>query len=227
MDNNDYVNLNEATKAPIKYSLNEDKLDRLLGIHEKNGYIIISACREDWSDDKAENKTINKQKTKQLCSDIHKAGYTFCPVYGGSMEEIDGKKVSVPGEASMIVYNSNREGKAGDISKLFALGKHLTKKYNQYSFYYKENGKNPAWIDRNGKTIQKFGNLKIARVAKEATEKYFTDFNNPKKIDAGKIKRFSAMEEEIYFNPPSSSFGEKRVRETSGEMILEEKVFNY
>jgi len=227
MNNENYVNLNEATKSPVSYTLNEDKIDRLLNVHEKNGYIIISACREDWDEKNPENnKTINKQKTRELQSDIHKAGYTFTPVYGGSLEEIDGKKVSVPGETSMIVYNSGKDGKALDINKIFEFGKALTKKYNQYSFYFKKPGEKPIWADRNGKTVTTFKeNLKIARAAKEATEKYYTDFNNPKKVDAGKLKRFSALEEEIYFNPPASSFAERRARETSGEIILEDKKF--
>ena len=75
--------------------VNEIGLNRLFNKHTENGYVMLSACRHDWSeDDEVENREINniKTKTKELKEDIQKAGYQYIPVQGGFIED-DGTEV--------------------------------------------------------------------------------------------------------------------------------------
>ena len=125
--------------------VNEIGLNRLFNKHTENGYVMVSACRHDWSeDDEVENREINNIKTKELKDDIQKSGYQYIPVQGGFVED-DGTEVV---EKSFLIVNfRNKAGKgepAGDFSKLKELAIELCGKFNQDSVLVVEPGGKPT-----------------------------------------------------------------------------------
>jgi len=164
--------------------VNEIGLNRLFNKHTENGYVMVSACRHDWSeDDEVENREINNIKTKELKEDIQKAGYQYIPVQGGFVED-DGTEVV---EKSFLIVNfRNKAGKgepAGDFSNLKELAISLCGKYNQDSVLVVEPGGKPTYYTRDGKVDGQFDSVSV----RNAAQMYFT------RIGGG--RKFSFIEE--------------------------------
>lgn len=75
--------------------LTEKNLSRISKGHEKDGYIIISASRDIYSNSE------NDVRTKQLRDYLKKSNYSYIPLYGG-YKELGADKASF--EKSFIVY---------------------------------------------------------------------------------------------------------------------------
>lgn len=69
----EYMEVGDTNTFPLQ-PLNEMTVDRLLGKHYNNGFIIISASRGE-----NDNQT-NNQLSKQLLNDIKNSGFSFVPV---------------------------------------------------------------------------------------------------------------------------------------------------
>ena len=185
--------------------VNEIGLNRLFNKHTENGYVMVSACRHDWSeDDEIENREINNIKTDELKDGIQKSGYQYIPVQGGFIED-DGTEVV---EKSFIIVNfRNKSGKgelAGDFSNLKDLAISLCGKYNQDSVLVVAPGAKPQYITRTGDVDMEFNDVSIRNNA----EKYFT------RIGGG--RKFSFMSETTQ---PGTING-RRVREMKGEICV-------
>lgn len=159
--------------------VNEIGLNRLFNKHTENGYVMVSACRHDWSeDDEVENREINNIKTKELKEDIQKAGYQYIPVQGGFVED-DGTEVV---EQSFLIVNfKNKSGNgvhAGDFSKLKELAISLCGKYNQDSVLVVEPGEKPTYYTRTGEVDGQF----TSRTVRDAAQQYFTKIGGGRKF---------------------------------------------
>lgn len=158
----------------------ETSLNRLLGKHTENGYVIVSACRADWdSDDELKNRQMNNKMTEALKNDIYNAGYQYIPVSGGFIEE-DGTEVR---ETSFIIVNyKNKNGngeKATDFESLKNLAIELCKKYNQMSVLVKEPNGNPTYYKKDGSVDFALSDKFTVR---DVTQKYFTHLGGGKKF---------------------------------------------
>lgn len=159
--------------------VNEIGLNRLFNKHTENGYVMVSACRHDWSlDDEVENRELNNIKTKELKEDIQKAGYQYIPVQGGFVED-DGTEVV---EQSFLIVNyRNKSGNgvnAGDFSKLKDLAIKLCGKYNQDSVLVVEPGGKPTYYNRNGEIDGQF----TFKTVRDTAQRFFTRIGGSRKF---------------------------------------------
>lgn len=220
------------------YPLLEDKVDRLIKIHSKNGYGIISAFRGD------KTREENLERTEKLKKDLGNMGWSYTIAYGGGFQEKENPgefDVSKPkfNEISVIVYNHNRKNKEADLKQdLIFLGK----KYNQDDIYYQEPGGKAHWYNKDGKIDATFGST----AKNDPTQQYFTGIGKSRlsKRDKKRIKndgkltsqkaldlRFSGVMEGI--NPPPSTLVEEIKRKNAGEIFVssfnvlsEDEVYN-
>lgn len=155
-------------------NIRESSMSRELALGQEYGYIIVSACRGDWSGDEKENKRINKQKTKELMGLIQSYGYSYVPVMGGFREKGIGEVL----EDSFFILNYDRNIKGkGDISDLWDFGVLVCKKFNQDSFlFYDPKEGKPYYADKYGKADDyKFGTI-IFNAPTSSDKPFFTSF---------------------------------------------------
>ena len=188
-------------KIDEKKVVKETSLNRLLNKHTDNGYVMISACRHDWSEDPLKNREMNNIKTKELKSDISAAGYQYIPVQGGFIED-DGTEVVK--QSFIIVNYKNRSNDTGDFNELKELAISLCGKYNQDSVLVVSPVAKPQYITRTGDVDMEFNDVSIRNNA----EKCFT------RIGGG--RKFSFMSETTQ---PGTING-RRVREMKGEICV-------
>ena len=132
--------------------VNEDVVSRLLNIHEKTGYIIITAQSEKHTAEQ------NISMQKKLLKEIKDSGFSYKTkgISGGSLEDDgtykDGSKKfkKIDGEKSIIVFCKKTDGTNGDINELKKLGIKWAKDYDQHSFYFKHPNNQPLWIGADG-----------------------------------------------------------------------------
>ena len=98
------------------HTLLEDKVDRLINIHSKKGFGVVSACRRDKTNEE------NLKRTEQLKKDLSELDWSYTIGYGGGFQKNgneEGFDISKPkfNEISVIVYNHNRKNeKVGTIT---------------------------------------------------------------------------------------------------------------
>lgn len=200
----------------------EDKVDKLLSYHSKNGYGVVSACRGD------KTSKENLARTEKLKKDLSDLGWSYTIGYGGGFKEKGSEfDTSKPNfnEISIIVYNHNRKEEKRDLKQdLISLGK----KYNQDDIYYQEPNGKAHWYDKNGNIDATFGEV----VKNDPGQQFFTGIgksrlskNDKKKIQNGKLgskkaleHRFSGIMEGI--NPPPSTLIEEIKRNNMGEVFV-------
>lgn len=130
------------------YPLLEDKVDRLISVHTKKGFGVVSACRRD------KTNVENLKRTEQLKKDLSEMGWSYTIGYGGGFQKKgseEGFDTSKPkfNEISIIVYNHNRkDGNKNLLKDLISLGR----KYEQDDIYYQEPDGKAYWYDKNGNT---------------------------------------------------------------------------
>lgn len=179
-------------------------LAKHLDYHEKKGYVIISANR----DEKPYKE--NKKSYDELHNLLKNSKYSFKKVSGGSLEISGYDKENKPlfkevrGEPSFIVYPNTKTGDIVSAHEVFKFGKQLASKFNQFSVYYKDDkNSKPRWFNPNP-TNTAAGEItnfeKRVRINSNETkydeqqkkevpvDKYYTDFNRGKN---GTSKRFN------------------------------------
>ena len=169
--------------------VNETTLNRLLNKHTDSGYVMVSACRNDWvshdEDDSAgcrKNQEMNNRKTDELKQDIYDTGFQYIPVKGGFIEQSTG----VPKEEdSFIIVNYKRRSNVPEknMNELKEIAIDLCGKYNQDSVLIVEPGKKPAYVKRDGSVDFEFGGSFTVR---DAAQQFFTRL--------GKGRRFTFLE---------------------------------
>ena len=159
--------------------VSEDIISRMLKIHEKTGYIIITAQ----SDKHTPEQNIAMQK--ELLEKIKKSGFSYKTkgISGGSLEDDgvyqDGSKKfkKINGEKSIIVFCKKTDGTTGDINELKKLGMKWAADYHQHSFYFKHPNNQPLWIGKDGTPRNSFHKkMKI----NDNNEPFYTNLNGGK-----------------------------------------------
>ena len=166
------MKLDEAYK--IAGVITEDSLNRLQEVHRKNGYAIVSACRNEFT------KEENEKRTNQLKEILQKSSFSFKKVLGGFIEtKEDGSKKEVK-EKSFIIYNYDKNGNVAEKDKLFKFALQICKKFNQDSILYSEKGDKPRYYTQQGKVDSSFSNAGFTFNDKK--QQYFTDFSKNKRF---------------------------------------------
>lgn len=168
----------------------ESGLNRL-NQHLENGeaMAIVSAFRSDNS------LSTNRENTEKLRKLALTAGFGYAKVVGGYVEEVDGKKIPVE-EDSTIIYAP----KGLERSLLtFAMGMGI--KFKQDSILWVSSKGEAQWIaTRNDSTIGKINSrLKLGNFNVTDTQKYYTKIGKKKFI-------FKSLDEQAPRRPTFSEF---------------------
>ena len=206
----EYMEVGDTNTFPLQ-PLNEMTVDRLLGKHYNNGFIIISASRGE-----NDNQT-NNQLSKQLLNDIKNSGFSFVPVFGGFIENKGTENEKQVYETSYIVLNFDRNGNEKDFNALKNLAINLCKKYNQDSVLVKAPNGAPQYITQNGNVDMEFnGDVKI----NDLTQQYFSSFIKTQNIDKNQDNRKHTS----FINPKPMTYNEGHIRHLKGEKFLTENI---
>lgn len=206
------------------YPILEDKVNRLINNHAKNGFAVISACRGE------NTKEENLKKTEELKKDFKQLGWSYTIAYGGGFVEkgnegeFDNTKPKF-NEISFVVYNYNKNKDRNLLKDMLA----LCAKYKQDDIYYQESNGKAYWYNSKGEKDATFSLLS----KNDEGQKYFTGFGSSKfskkmkeeYLKTGELKnkkafehRFSGIMEGI--NPPPASNAEAMLRESKGEVFI-------
>lgn len=180
------------TKYRLKeINIHETSLEGMFGKHSEAGYIIISAFRG--GDDVADQLKQNLQASKQLKSDIRSTGYSFIPVWGGFIENVNTPEAKTVREQAYIVFNYKKRDLQPDSEELKQIGKTLCRKYKQESFLYKPTGtaNKAMYINGSGSVIANFTTASPTQAADE----YFTSLSKSRKKGN---KKFTYREGKVY-----------------------------
>ena len=224
----------------IKYMpLTETTINRVVNGHDKEGYAIISACRESiYKNDNGdisliekdgyfkidpnsqEHTDINNIHTKQLKEKIKNNNYSYVEVFGGFKEE--GQK-EASFEKSFIVFPFNyKNGQTENFNKFFDTILEWAVDYNQDAILFKFPNKNPRYFDKYGNYVDdtEFTGTSI----NDITQEYFTalkkwdDMSRKNNFKNGKSQRFSYTIE-LYIRNYPETISEHHIRKMSGELV--------
>lgn len=196
-------------------TVRETTINRLLNTHTESGYVMVSACRNDWvpymdeeDPDQQEvlrikNQEMNNKKTKEIKQDIYDSGFQYIPVRGGFIEQNTGVAKE---EDSFIIVNYKRRSRTPekDMTALKQLAIDLCGKYNQDSVLVVEPGKKPTYYKRDGSVDFEFSGSMTVR---DNAQEFFTRL--------GKGRKFTFLECE---DQPHTMNG-AIVRRCKGEIV--------
>ena len=208
--NENYVKLTEAS------------LNRLVRGHDKDGYAVLSASRNEKSAEE------NNRDFERLKTDIKQMGYSYVPVFGGYIETTDsGERIPVY-EKSLYVLPFKKNS-TGDIENkefdkfvedMFKLGN----KYRQEQILLKYADEYPAYYDvSNGDRDMEFtGKTSFNDIKQD----YFTSLKkwDGKNNKGGSSQRFSFSE--CYLNEQPHTIAGAHVRSLNGELVYFSKNRN-
>ena len=184
-----------------------DKYVKSIGGYESIDSDALYDEEKDWL------KKRNAKKDKELRKDIHDAGLSYTPVFGGYKGR-DG--VTDEYEPSYVVYSYNRKGELVKFDYLEAFAVGMCDKYKQDSVYVQAPGEPPVYLDRNGNqvNVSSTDNFKFNR----DNEQYFTTTGR----DRSHPQRFTAdiVFESLYIPLRPADYNERMRRDKSGEYIL-------
>ena len=150
---------------------------------------------------------------RQLKKDIHDAGFSYTPVFGGYKMQETGEESHEP---SYVVYCYDRNGQLRDFQELKDFALKMCAKYKQESVYVQAPGEPPVYLDRNGNQMNSSStdNFKFNR----DNETFFTttarDKSNPQRFTA------DIVFESLYIPLRPGDYNERLRRIKSGEYIL-------
>lgn len=146
--------------------LEGNELIRFLGIHSKNGYAIVSACRNENSVEQ------NNAKTNELKEMLKKTKFSFKQVYGGFIENKGTNNEKEVYEKSFIIYNFKQNGEKIKKDELLTLAMKICRKYGQDSILYSEKGDRPRYYTKTGQIDSSFSRKFVFN---DKEREFFTD----------------------------------------------------
>lgn len=141
-------------------------LNRFIKIYSKEGFAIVSACRNELS------KEENILRTNELETIIKNSGFSYKKINGGFIENKNLENETVVREKSFIIFN-NKNGEESKKNDLLKLALSICKKFNQESVLYCEKNGNPRYYTKFGKVISTFGKRFIFN---DNNQEYFSEF---------------------------------------------------
>ncbi|MBO7696672.1 MAG: DUF3293 domain-containing protein [Methanobrevibacter sp.] len=208
--NENYVKLTEAS------------LNRLVRGHDKDGYAVLSASRNERSTEE------NNKKFEELKKDIKSLGYSYVPVFGGYIETTEsGERVPVY-EKSLYVLPFRKDGAGGienkDFNKFVEDMFKLGNKYNQEQILLKYADKSPAYygVSSKNRDMEFTGKTSFNDIKQD----YFTSLKkwDGKNSKGGSSQRFSFSE--CYLNEQPHTIAGAHVRSLNGELVYFSKNGN-
>ena len=155
----------------------------------------------------------NAHADKELKNDIHTAGFSYTPVFGGYHGSDD---VVDSYEPSYVVYCYDRQGKPLNFQDLEDFAIEMCRKYKQDSVYVQRPGQPPVYLDADGNQVNttSTNDFKFNR----DDEEFFTTTSR----DKSHPQRFTAdiVFESMYIPLRPASYNESMRRIKSGEYIL-------
>lgn len=118
-------------------------VNRLLDKHSKDGYVIISACRQ------SNSKTQNNINTAELEKTIADAGWSYSPCTGHYVEEKTGK----PGKEKSFIIYCNKNGAPAKFNDLKKFAIEQCAQWNQDSVLVVRPDEIPAYYNKKGKKV--------------------------------------------------------------------------
>lgn len=146
--------------------LEGNELIRFLGIHSKNGYAIVSACRNENTVEQ------NNIKTNELKEILKNSKFSFKQVSGGFIENKGKSNEKEVHEKSFIIYNFKQNGEKVKEGELLTLAMKICRKYGQDSILYSEKGDKPRYYTKTGHIDSSFSRKFIFN---DKEQEYFTD----------------------------------------------------
>lgn len=134
------ISIDKVLKSSSQYNI-----DNIIhGKQAKNGFVIVSAEKEDLS------VAENNKRTKELEDEIVNAGYSFKHALGGyTYEGADGYTK----EKSFVVFNYFRDGESGDFERLEDFALDMCDLFDQQSVLIAKPNEVPVYKDRNGDLV--------------------------------------------------------------------------
>lgn len=150
---------------------------------------------------------------KQLKKDIHDAGFSYTPVFGGYRMQETGEENHEP---SYVVYCYDRKGQPCDFQQLKDFALKMCAKYKQESVYVQAPGEPPVYLDKDGNQINSSSsnNFKFNR----SDETFFTTTSRDK--NSGQRFTGDIVFESLYIPLRPGDYNERLRRNISGEYIL-------
>lgn len=194
--------------------LTEASLNRLVRGHDKDGYAVLSASRNERTVEE------NNKCFEQLKKDVKGMGYSYVPVFGGYVETDDNGEKHPVYEKSLYVLpkRKNQNGEFEDkdfdsfVDNMFQLGK----KFEQEEILIKYPDEKPAYyFVKNKQKDMEFNGASFNDIKSE----YFTamkkwDGENKK---GGSPQRFSFKE--CYLSDQPHTVSGATARSMNGELV--------
>lgn len=184
----------KLTDTKYLIPLTEANLNRIINGHDKMGYIVASASRQDlWLIDKNGERVVtsdaddcrkyrvikqlepdtqehvdaNNKRSKELVSYLRKNNYSYVPVYGGYRE--DGQTLANVEKSFIVLPYNIKTGEYVDFSKCVSDIMNICKKFNQDSILIKYPDADPTYYScDDGSKISKFYGTTINDLTKQA-----------------------------------------------------------
>lgn len=205
------------------FPLLEDKVNRLITTHAKNGFAVVSAFRQE------RTREENLKKTEELKSDLKNMGWSYTVAYGGGFKEKGQNSFDTTqpkfNEISFVVYNYNKTKGKELLKDMLA----LCKKYNQDDIYYQEPNGKAYWYNKEGKKDATFSSM----TKNDNGQQFFTGFSTSKlskKVKDKYLKKDSLANKKAFehrysgimegVNAPPSTLAEETIRKHNGEVFI-------
>ena len=168
------ISIDKVLKSSSQYNI-----DNIIhGKQAKNGFVIISAEKEDLS------VAENNKRTKELEDEIVKADYSFKHALGGyTYEGADGYTK----EKSFVVFNYYRDGESGDFERLEDFALDMCELFDQQSVLIAKPNEVPVYKDSDGNLVSNPDNSsRNVSVSKENPPAYTSFRTSKSKMTDGK-----------------------------------------
>ena len=186
-------------------------IDRIMNKHGNDGYIIVSATRNDVDPE------INDKNTQELINLLKSSGYSYLPTYGGYHNVKTGEDSDYEPSFVIFNHNSNDDYKYGNFEDLENFGKFITAKYEQDCFLCKRPDMPPVYLDKDGHKINARESEKYWK--NDPSKEFFTTLHTPEDDEKYGIgRRWTNDIEFECVNPIPCSLTERMRRK--GEIML-------
>ncbi len=210
--------------APL-VSINETDAVNLRNRYDKEGYIVISPCHifakyklnRDNSTDVDKLVYVNTSNVRECLKMIRDGGFSYIPLYGGSVENEGTDQVREVFQCAFIVYSCDKKGISRPFDELKSFAIDIANKYNQDEVlvaapceaptYYKIDGSKGEVLETN----MSFNDL---------LQKYFTNLHKKATEVETKEKPTPLTFIGCFINPAPQCLSEAHTRYLSGEICL-------
>lgn len=200
--------LNILSNMSTLVNIEESSLNRILSYHNKNGFIVMSSDRDESTTEE------NNAKFRDLKKEVANSGYSFIPVFGGYVENLETPDAVDVVEKGLLITNNNTKDVDGDFQKLLILGKRLSGKYNQESFMVIEPGNTTEsyWMTPDGEIQNRLNSI----TQNDFTQRYFTQISkNKRRYDTNNFN--NQVDRRFSYYIPKEPSGVQEARRRFGE----------